>query len=74
MKQDACQPYVFQCPPLDISTPGVGGGELGPQVNKFEQVYNDDHQMSVAGGGVGPRSDIHRAVPYHVSYPMMRVM
>ena len=59
MKQDgipigcvppACQPYVFQCPPLDISTPG-GGGELGPQVNKFEQVYNDDHQMSVAGGG-----------------------
>ena len=31
--------------------PGVGEGELGPQVNKFEQVYNDDHQMSVAGAG-----------------------
>ena len=28
-----------------------GGGELGPQVNKFELVSNDDHQMSVAGRG-----------------------
>ena len=26
----------------------VKGG--GPQVNKFEQVSRDDHQMSVAGG------------------------
>ena len=26
-----------------------GGGWLGPQVNKFEQVSSDDHQMSVAG-------------------------
>ena len=29
-----------------------GGEELGPQVNKFELVSNDDHQMSVAGRGV----------------------
>ena len=27
-----------------------GGGGVGPQVNKFEQVPSDDHQMSVAGG------------------------
>ena len=42
-----------------------GGGGLGPQVNKFEQVSSDDHQMSVAGrdpqigclglGGRGPQ-------------------
>ena len=25
-------------------------GGVGPQVNKFEQVSRDDHQMSVAGG------------------------
>ena len=25
-------------------------GGIGPQVNKFEQVSSDDHQMSVAGG------------------------
>ena len=29
-----------------------------PQVNKFEQVSSDDHQMSVAGEGVGPMSGI----------------
>ena len=29
---------------------GIGWG-IGPQVNKFEQVFNDNHQMSVAGGG-----------------------
>ena len=28
-----------------------GGG--GPQVNKFEQVSSDDHQMSLVGGGAG---------------------
>ena len=27
-------------PPLDVNTKGVG-----PQVNKFEQVSSDDHQM-----------------------------
>ena len=26
------------------------GGRVGLQVNKFEQVYSVDHQMSVAGG------------------------
>ena len=30
------------------------GGMVGPQMNKFEQVSSDDHQMSVEGGGVGP--------------------
>ena len=39
--------YVFRWPPLDVST--IGG--LGPQVNKFEHVSSDDHQMSVVGGG-----------------------
>ena len=32
-----------------------GGGWVGPQVNNFEQVSSDDHQMSVA---VGPMSGI----------------
>ena len=36
----------------------VGRG-VGPQVNKFEQVSCDDHQMSVGGGGGKP----------HVWYP-----
>ena len=31
---------------------------IGPQVNKFEQVSNDDHQMSVAGRVVCPRCDV----------------
>ena len=29
----------------------VGEG-VGPQVNKFEQVSSDDHQMSLAGVGM----------------------
>ena len=28
-------------------------GTVGPQVNQFEQVSGDDHQMSVAGGEGG---------------------
>ena len=32
-------------PPLDVST----SRGLGPQVDKFEQVFSDDHQMSVVG-------------------------
>ena len=33
--------------------------EVGPQVNKFEQVSSDEHQMSSAGEmGVVPRSDV----------------
>ena len=27
------------------------GGMVGPQMNKFEQVSSDNHQMSVGGGG-----------------------
>ena len=51
----ACQPYMFRWPLLDVST--GGSAEVGPQVNKFEQVSSDDHQMSVAGedGGRSPR-------------------
>ena len=59
-------------------------GQVGPQVNKFEQVFSDDHQMSVAGGGgsssglmlgEGGRSPglMFRRVSYHVTYPMMHV-
>ena len=43
--------YMLQWPPLDVST-----GWLGTQVNKFVNVSSDDHQMSVAEEGVGPRS------------------
>ena len=51
-----CQPYVFH---WAIRT--MGGG-IAPQVNKFEQVSSDDHQISVAGedssqGGL-PRSAV----------------
>ena len=28
-----------------------GGGEVGPQMNKFEQVSSDDNLMLPAGGG-----------------------
>ena len=62
-----CQLYVFQWLPLDVSM-GVC-----PQMNKFEQVSSDDHQMSVAGWY--PRSQGQKSgVPYHVTYSMMRVM
>ena len=47
----ACQPHVFWWLPLDVNT-GGGEGGLGPRVNKFEQLSSDDHQMSVAVGGV----------------------
>ena len=30
--------------------------EVGPQVNNFEQVSSDNHQISVAGGGRGAMS------------------
>ena len=33
-----CQSYVFQWKPL--------GRGVGPQVNKFEQISSDGHQMS----------------------------
>ena len=43
---------------LDVST--------GPQVNKFEQVSSDGHQISIAGGYL-PRSDVQRGK----GYPLM---
>ena len=77
----AWQPYVFQQSPLDANT---GGGH---QVKKFEQVFSNDHQMSVEGEGSRspslvsrtgegevPSSDVWEGViPYHVTYPMMHV-
>ena len=36
----------------------VGGGGLGPPVNKFERVSSDGHQMSVVGGGVSPNNKL----------------
>ena len=50
MGQDSipgCVPPA-QWQPLDAST-GVGG--VGPQVNKFEQVSSDEHQISAQRGG-----------------------
>ena len=41
------------------------------QVNKFEQVSSDDHQMPVAGG---ESPGLMFGIPYHVSYPMMHVI
>ena len=38
-----------------MSVPGQG---VRPQVNKFEHVSNDDHQMSVAGVGYPGKYDI----------------
>ena len=48
-----CKPYLFQfqLPPPDVAPRGGGG----PQMNKFEQVSSDHHQMSLTGGGVGPQ-------------------
>ena len=43
----ASQLYVIWSP--DVSTIGVG-----PQVNKFEKVSCDDHQLLLAGVGLGP--------------------
>ena len=45
-----CQTYVFQWPPLGLGiSGGEGEGVVGPQVNEFELVSSDDHQMSVVG-------------------------
>ena len=43
----ACQPYVLRWPPLGVSNVM---GMVGNQVDKFEQVSSDDHQMSGTGG------------------------
>ena len=49
--------YVFWWPPLDVST--IGGG---PQVNKFEQISSDKHQMSVA------EAEGEGTLPYDLSH------
>ena len=43
---------------LGVSAGGMGGGGGGgggwyPEMNKFEKVFSDDHQISVMGPGVG---------------------
>ena len=50
------------------------GEVVGPQVNKFEEVCSDDHQMSVAGGEGGIQVPCLGGTPYHVTYPMIHVM
>ena len=47
-KSPACQLYVFWCLPLGVTT----GWALGPQVNTFEQLFSDDHQISGVWGRV----------------------
>ena len=64
----------------------VEGGGVDPQVNKFEQASNDDHQLSVVGGrspglmSKGGGEGVNRSpgvisegdgVHCHVTYPMM---
>ena len=45
-------PAPIACAP--IATTRCYSGEGGAQMNKFEQVSSDDHQMSLAGGpGLG---------------------
>ena len=39
---------------------------VDPQVNKFEKVSSDDHQLSVVAGGVGPTSGIWGGGDTHV--------
>ena len=43
----------------------------GPQMNKFEQVSSNQHQMSLAEG---IQVWCPGRVPYHVTYPMMHLM
>ena len=45
----ACKLYVFQRPPPDVTVRrGSEPVQCGP-MNKFAQVFNDDHQISLAG-------------------------
>ena len=52
---------------------GGWGWWLGLQINKFEQVSSDHHQMSLTWGR-SPGLISRRGVPYHVIYPMMHLM
>ena len=49
---------------------GGGGVRAGPQVNKFEQVSSDQHQISLIGGG-GSRSPGLMCVYVWRGYPTM---
>ena len=79
---DACLPTVrISVVSTRCQYQGVG---VGSQVNKFEQVSSDDHQMFVPGGrvsrshvfgrwgGVGYPGPMSRreGVPYHATYPI----
>ena len=44
-----------------------GGAGVGPQVNKFEPVSSDDHQMSVEGG-LGPMAVVGGGGRSYVRY------
>ena len=44
-----------------------GGVGVGPQVNKFEPVSSDDHQMSVEGG-LGPMAAVGGGGRSYVRY------
>ena len=48
----------------------------GSQINKFEQVSSDLHQMSLAGGrGRSPgMMSMGEGVLYHITYPTMHLM
>ena len=82
-----CKPYLlqFQLPPPDVAPRGGGG----PQMNKFEQVSSDHHQMSLGRGrspglmsrgrgglrgGRSPGLISGEEGTYHVTYPMMYLM
>ena len=45
--------FQFQLPPLDVAPMGC---RVGLEMNKFDQVSNDPHQMSLAEGGYVQRS------------------
>ena len=52
---------MFQLPP-----------ERGPEVNKFEKVSNDGHQMSLVGDGIGAEGVPVHDVPCPGERPLAR--
>ena len=77
---------LFWWLPLGVNT--SRGRKVGPQVNKFEQVSSDYHQILAARGSGSrvPRSHVWggrvkspgpmsgKGIPYHVTYSMMHLM
>ena len=61
-------------PPWRVGAPSYGKSWMcpwvGPQVNKFEQVSSDDHQMSVVGEGVGYPGPMTRGNGYTGMWPI----